>query len=94
MRTLTKLYISVLTGFLVIPLCDILLGWLIKVGSIELVTTNKPSSIDLVTPENINRLKGIPIIFSLGTGSMVFIAKNPDSYFASLCNAHGRQWYE
>lgn len=57
------------------------------------VTTNDPS-VSLVTPENMDRLKGIPILFLSGTGNMVFTVENTDASYTTLCNAHGRQWYE
>lgn len=70
------------------------LGWLMNAGNIERVTTNQPGGVDLVTPENIARLKGLPILFLSGTGNMVFTAENTDTSFTTLCNAHGRQDYE
>jgi hypothetical protein len=71
-----------------------LLSWLLNSGRQEHVTTNEPASTNLVTPENIERLKGIPILFLSGTGNMVFTAENTDTSFTTLCNAHGRQFYE
>ncbi|CAM1504954.1 Fc.00g025450.m01.CDS01 [Cosmosporella sp. VM-42] len=70
------------------------LGWLMRAGRVERVITNEPGHVDLVTPENIDRLKGIPILFLSGTGNMVFTAENTDMSFTTLCNAHGKQWYE
>lgn len=70
------------------------LGWLLNAGRLERVTANGPASTDLVTPENIERLKGIPILFLSGTGNMVFTAENTDRSYATLCHAHGRQWYQ
>jgi hypothetical protein len=70
------------------------LAWLMKAGSQEHVTVNEPSSESLVTPENIHRLKGIPILFLSGTGNMVFTAENTDRSYSTLCRAHGRQWYQ
>lgn len=70
------------------------LAWLMNAGRHESVTTNEPTSASLVTPENINRLKGIPILFLSGTGNMVYTAENTDTSFTTLCHAHGRQWYE
>ncbi|POR32224.1 Glucose-methanol-choline oxidoreductase [Tolypocladium paradoxum] len=69
------------------------LGWLMNSGRLGHVTTNDPST-NLVTPENIARLKGIPMLFLSGTGNMVFTAENTDTSYTTLCNAHGRQWYE
>jgi hypothetical protein len=65
-----------------------------KAGRLGYVTTNAPASANLVTPENIDRLKGIPILFLSGTGNMVFTAENTDISYTTLCHAHGREWYE
>lgn len=70
------------------------LSWLMNCGQLEKVTANEPTSTSLVTPENINRLKGLPILFLSGTGNMVFTAENTDTSYTTLCNAHGRQWYQ
>jgi hypothetical protein len=70
------------------------LGWLMNCGRIEHVTANGQPGVSLVTPENIDRLKGVPILFLGGTGNMVFTAENTDTSYTTLCNAHGRQWYE
>lgn len=70
------------------------LAWLMNAGSEEHVTTNEPESTSLVTPENIERLKGIPILFLSGTGNMVFTAENTDRSYTTLCHAHGRNWYQ
>lgn len=70
------------------------LQWLMNAGRLECVTTNEPRSANLVTPENIERLKGIPILFLSGTGNMVFTAENTDTSYTTLCNAHGKEWYE
>ncbi|PWY90103.1 FAD/NAD(P)-binding domain-containing protein [Aspergillus heteromorphus CBS 117.55] len=70
------------------------LQWLMKTGQLENVAANGPAYTSLVTPENIDRLKGIPILFLSGTGNMVFTAENTDISYTTLCNAHGREWYE
>ena len=70
------------------------LSWLMKTGRLNSVTTNEPVSADLVTPENIDRLKGLPILFLSGTGNMVFTAENTDISYTTLCNAHGKGLYE
>lgn len=70
------------------------LDWLMKSGSVESVTTNAPAFTELATPENIKRLKGIPILFLSGSENMVFTAENTDTSYTTLCNAHGRNWYE
>ncbi|PVH68463.1 alpha/beta-hydrolase [Cadophora sp. DSE1049] len=68
--------------------------WLMSTGRLGCVTTNAPTSINLVTPENIDRLKGIPILFFSGSENWVFTPENTDISYTTLCNAHGRQWYE
>lgn len=70
------------------------LKWLMKTGELGYVTTNEPVSTNLVTPANIERLKGIPILFLSGTGNMVFTGENTDTSYTTLCNAHGKEWYE
>ncbi len=69
-------------------------AWLMNSGRLNCVTTNKPVSANLVTPENIDRLKGLPILFLSGTGNMDFTAENTDISYTTLCNAHGKALYE
>jgi hypothetical protein len=47
-----------------------------------------------VTPENLHRLKGIPILFLSGARNMVFTGENTDTSYTTLCNLYGKQWYE
>ncbi|KAH6855060.1 hypothetical protein B0I37DRAFT_363801 [Chaetomium sp. MPI-CAGE-AT-0009] len=68
--------------------------WLMNAGRLNCVTTNEPTSANLVTPENLQRLRGIPILFLSGTGNMVFTAENTDISYTTLCNTHGKEWYE
>ncbi|KAK6342288.1 hypothetical protein TWF718_007691 [Orbilia javanica] len=70
------------------------LEWLLNTGRAERVMANGSPGVDLVTHENVDRLKGVPILFLSGTGNMVFTAENTDTSYTTLCNAHGRQWYE
>jgi hypothetical protein len=70
------------------------LDWLMKSGSVGSVTTNAPAFTELVTPENLKRLKGIPILFLSGSENVVFVPENTDTSYTTLCNAHGRKWYE
>lgn len=70
------------------------LQWLMESGRKESVLANGPAFTNLVTPENLERLKGIPILFLSGTGNMVFTAENTDISYTTLCNVHGRDWYE
>jgi len=67
------------------------LEWLMRAGRMECVTTNKGDK--LVTPANVERLKGIPILFLSGTGNRVYTAENTDTSYSILCNAHGKRWY-
>lgn len=69
------------------------LKWLTNCGRLEQVTTNNPGT-SLVTARNIDRLKGIPMLFLSGSANMVFTAENTDTTYTTLCNAHGKQWYE
>lgn len=70
------------------------MGWLTNAGRVGHVTTNEPANENLVTPENIERLKGIPILFIAGSDNVVFVPENTDTTFTTLCRAHGKQWYE
>lgn len=71
-----------------------LIAWLANCGLTEHVTTNGQPGVSIVTPENIDRLKGVPILFISGADNMVFTPENTDKSYTALCNAHGRQWYE
>lgn len=70
------------------------LDWLMKTGDVGEVTTNEPTRLSLVKPENIDRLKGLPILFLSGTGNMVYTEENTDKSYTTLCHAHGSEWYE
>ncbi|KAL2126285.1 hypothetical protein VTI74DRAFT_1264 [Chaetomium olivicolor] len=70
------------------------LEWLMHAGRVGCVTTNEPTRENLVTPENIKRLQGIPILFLSGTDNMVYTAENTDISYSILCNAHGKQLYD
>lgn len=70
------------------------LRWLITTGHAGNVAGNLPSTTNLVTPENIERLKGIPILFLSGSQNKVFAPENTDTSYTTLCNAHGRRWYQ
>lgn len=58
------------------------------------VTTNPPTSINLVTPFNISRLKGIPILFFSGANNTVYAPENTDVSYTLLRDAHGVDGYE
>lgn len=70
------------------------MGWIMHCGQIEKVTTNGPSRESLVTPENLERLKGIPILFVAGADNIVYTPDNTDTSYTTLCNVHGRKWYQ
>ncbi len=56
--------------------------------------STSPGNQTLVTPENIARLRGIPILFFSGAENAVYTPENTDMSYTTLCNAHGREWYE
>ncbi|PYH96670.1 FAD/NAD(P)-binding domain-containing protein [Aspergillus ellipticus CBS 707.79] len=70
------------------------LQWMMETGRLENVAANGPAYANLVTPENLERLKGVPILFLSSTANMVFTAESTDISYTTLCNAHGREWYE
>ncbi|KAH8683558.1 hypothetical protein BGZ61DRAFT_358000 [Ilyonectria robusta] len=70
------------------------LGHLMEMGQADTVMTNAPALVNLVTPENVARLKGIPILFFSGEKNTVYAPEGTDISYTMLCNAHGRQWYE
>ncbi|KAK5653272.1 hypothetical protein OQA88_9171 [Cercophora sp. LCS_1] len=49
---------------------------------------------NLVTPSNLSRLRGVPILFISGAENSVFAPESTDMSYTTLCNAHGREWYE
>lgn len=70
------------------------LSHLMSMGRLGYVTTNPPMSSNLVTPHNIARLKGIPILFFSGTENEVFVPENTDVSYTVLRDAHGADDYE
>jgi hypothetical protein len=70
------------------------LAHLMSVGRLGHVTTNPPTSINLVTPFNIARLKGIPIFFFSGSENAVYEPQNTDVSYTMLRDAHGADGYE
>lgn len=70
------------------------IGYLMHAGRVGHVTTNSPANTNLVTPENIERLKGIPILFVAGSDNMAFTPENTDTTYTTLCHAHGKEWYQ
>lgn len=69
------------------------LGHLMYMG-LRGYVTNPQGNVKLVTTENIDRLKGIPILFIAGAENTVYTPENTDVSFTSLSTAHGVQWYE
>jgi hypothetical protein len=70
------------------------LAHLMSMGRLGCVTTNPPTSINLVTPFNIAGLKGIPIFFFSGSGNAVYAPENTDVSYTILRDAHGADDYE
>jgi hypothetical protein len=70
------------------------MSWLMKCGQLGTLTTNAPSHTNLATPEGIERLKGLPILFVTGADNMAYTAETMDVSYTTLCHAHGRQWYQ
>jgi hypothetical protein len=70
------------------------LAHLMSMGRLGHVTTNPPTSISLVTPYNLARLKGIPIFFFSGADNTVYAPENTDVSYTMLRNAHGAGDYE
>jgi hypothetical protein len=70
------------------------LGHLMSMGRLGYVTTNPPTSENLVTPYNIARLKGIPIFFFSGSENQVYAPENTDVSYTTLRLAHGADGYE
>lgn len=70
------------------------MSWLMKCGQLGTLTSNAPSRTNLATPEGIERLKGLPILFVAGADNMAYTAENMDTSYTTLCHAHGRRWYQ
>jgi hypothetical protein len=65
-----------------------------SMGRLGHVITNPPTSINLVTPFNIARLKGIPILFFSGADNAVYTPENTDVSYTMLRNANEVDDYE
>ncbi|PVH69060.1 FAD/NAD(P)-binding domain-containing protein [Cadophora sp. DSE1049] len=70
------------------------LAHLMSIGRLGHVTTNPPTSLNLVTALNIARLKGIPIFFFSGAHNAVYAPENTDVSYTILRDAHGADGYE
>lgn len=69
---------------------------LMSIGRLGYVTTNPPASINLVTEENIARLKGIPILLFSGSENAVYAPENTDVSYGLLrdMNAEGKDGHD
>jgi hypothetical protein len=70
------------------------LAHLMSMGRLGHVTTNPPTSINLVTPYNISRLKGIPILLFSGSENTVYAPENTDVSYTMLRDENGAGGYE
>lgn len=58
------------------------------------VATNLPVAEDLVTPERLQRLRGIPIFLFSGSNNMAWSPESTDLSYALLRNNFGSKGYE
>lgn len=65
-----------------------------SMGRLGYVTTNPPTSINLVTPINMSRLRGIPILFFSGSENTVYDPQSTDVSYTMLRNELGADGYE
>jgi hypothetical protein len=63
-------------------------------GSRGAVMTNFPSAIDMVTPANVRRLKGIPVFFFSGADNTCLDPENTDTSYSLLRDTFGPDGYE
>jgi hypothetical protein len=70
------------------------LNHLMAMGTAAHALTNLPERVNLVTPENLARLSGIPILFISGAENAVFVPESTDMSYTTLYNVHGKNWYE
>jgi hypothetical protein len=70
------------------------LAHLMAMGRLGHVITNPPTSINLVSRPNMERLKGIPIFFFSGADNAVYAPENTDVSYTMLRDAHGTKDYE
>jgi choline dehydrogenase-like flavoprotein len=70
------------------------LAHLMLMGRAGHVTTSNPNSINLVTPFNMTRLQGIPILFFSGGENTVFDPQSTDISYTMLRDTFGEEWYE
>jgi hypothetical protein len=67
---------------------------LVQSGKLGHVTTNAPLTQNLVTPTNIARLKGVPILLVVGAENVVFTPASTDVSYDVLRDALGSDDYE
>lgn len=67
---------------------------LVQMGTRGYVTSNAPEYENLVTPSNIQRLKGIPIFFFSGGDNAIFDPRNTQRSYEMLCEVFGEKDYE
>jgi hypothetical protein len=67
---------------------------LMLMGRAGHVTTSHPNSINLVTPFNMTRLQGIPILFFSGSENTVFDPQSTDISYTMLRDTFREEWYE
>jgi hypothetical protein len=70
------------------------LAHLMSMGRLDHVTTNQPASINLVKPANMERLKGIPILFFSGSENAVYDPESTEISYTLLRDMHGDRDYE
>jgi hypothetical protein len=70
------------------------LAHLMLIGRAGHVTTSNPNSINLVTPFNMTRLQGIPILFFSGSENTVFDPQSTDISYTMLRDTFGEECYE
>lgn len=71
-----------------------MLHLLMQMGVRGFVTSNAPLFQDLTTPENIHRLKNIPIMLFSGSDNKVLNPASTDKTYSILRDAFGPQKYE
>lgn len=70
------------------------LGHLMAMGRAGHVTTNPPTSINLVTQFNMRRLRHIPILFFSGSENSVYDPVSTDVSYTMMRDAFGADKYE
>jgi hypothetical protein len=71
-----------------------LLHLLMQIGVREVVTGNAPLFQDLTIPENVQRLKGIPVMLFSGSDNKVLSTESTDKTYTILRDTFGIENYE